>query len=325
MQRMNRRTFIGTSIAASLSSVYCDWAAAGKPVWAADSAPPFESKAPEEAHSINPIGLQLYTVRAAMKTDFEGTIAKVAATGYKEVEFADILKPNAGYFGRSSKAVRELLDKNGLVAPSAHAGYDIVEKKWPEALEAAKIVGHRYIICPWIDEKQRAEAGGWKRAFDLFNKAGEESKKAGVQFGYHNHSFEFQEDKSLGGKLPYDFLLAETDPKLVAMEMDLCWISVAGKDPLAYFEKYPGRFPLVHVKDWVKDASSNSGYQGAMGQSVRYGGRMADVGQGSIDWKNLFAHAGKAGIQHYFVENDDPKSAFDDIKISYNYLHELRF
>jgi sugar phosphate isomerase/epimerase len=109
------------------------------------------------------------------------------------------------------------------------------------------------------------------------------------------------------------------------MEMDLCWISVAGKDPLAYFEKYPGRFSLVHVKDWVKDASTPSAYQGAMGQSVKFGGRMADVGQGSIDWKNLFAHAGKAGIQHYFVENDYPKSEFDDIKISYDYLHSLQF
>ncbi|PYT85596.1 MAG: sugar phosphate isomerase/epimerase [Acidobacteria bacterium] len=313
MQRMNRRTFIGTSLAATLS-------AAAKPSWAAARLNPGFAKAiPENpTHKIARIGLQLYTVRAAMKTDFGGTIAKVAATGYKEVEFA-------GYYDHSPKEIRELLDKDGLVAPSCHVGYDVVEKKWSEALEAAKIVGHSYIICPWIDEKQRTGPDGWKRAADLFNKAGEESQKAGIQFGYHNHSFEFQPADSLGGKLPYDFLLAETDPKLVAMEMDLCWISVAGKDPIAYFDKYPGRFPLVHVKDWVKDASSNSGYQGAMGQTVRYGGHMADVGQGSIDWKNLFAHADKAGIQHYFVENDDPKSAFDDIKISYTYLRNLKF
>ncbi len=320
MPPMNRRTFIGASLAATLS-------AAAKPAWAST---PFNSGLamanPETpAHQIERIGLQLYTVRDAMKTDFEGTIAKVAATGYKEVEFAGLFDPKGGYYGRSPKDVRAILDKNGLVAPSCHAGYDVVEKKWPESLEAAKIVGHSYIICPWIDEKQRDEPGGWKRAADLFNKAGEASAKAGIQFGYHNHSFEFQPDEALGGKLPYDFLLAETNPKLVAMEMDLCWISVAGKDPLSYFDKYPGRFPLVHVKDWVRDSSSNSGYQGAMGQTVKYGGRMADVGQGSIDWKNLFAHAGKAGIKHYFVENDDPKSAFDDIKISYTYLRDLKF
>jgi len=309
MPPMNRRTFIGTSVAATL-------AAAAKPAWAADTAH-LAGRSPV-AHAIDRVGLQLYTVRDAMKTDFAGTIAKVAATGYKEVEFA-------GYFDHSPKDVRAILDKNSLASPSCHVGYDVVEKKWPETLEAAKIVGHSYIICPWIDEKQRVEPGGWKRAADLFNKAGEASKKAGIQFGYHNHSFEFDPAESLGGKLPYDFLLAETDPKLVAMEMDLCWISVAGKDPLAYFEKYPGRFPLVHVKDWVKDASSPTAYQGAMGQSVKFGGRMADVGQGSIDWKNLFAHSEKAGIQHYFVENDYPKSAFDDIKVSYDYLHALSF
>jgi sugar phosphate isomerase/epimerase len=315
---MNRRKFIHTSIAASI-------AAAARPAWAADSAHFFKPSPPDAAHHIDPIGLQLYTVRKAMKTDFEGTIAKVAATGYKEVEFAGILGPDQGYYGRSPKDVRALLDKDGLVAPSAHAGYDVVEKKWPEALDAARVVGHSYIICPWIDEKQRAEPDGWKRAAELFNKAGEASKKAGIQFGYHNHSFEFDPAASLGGKLPYDFFLAEFDPKFVIMEMDLCWISVAGKDPLAYFEKYPGRFPLVHVKDWVKDASSSSGYQGAMGQSVKYGGRMADVGQGSIDWKRIFAQSEKAGIKHYFVENDDPKSAFDDIKISYEYLRKLNF
>jgi sugar phosphate isomerase/epimerase len=304
---MNRRTFIGTSIAATLAT-------AAKPAWAAGS-----------AHHIDRVGIQLYTVRDAMKTDFEGTIAKVAATGYKEVEFAGIFADNAGYFGRSPKDVRAILDKNGLAAPSCHAGYDVVEKKWPEALEAAKIVGHSYIICPWVDEKQRAQPDGWKRAAELFNKAGETSKKAGIQFGYHNHSFEFMPAEPLGGKLPYDFLLAETDPKLVTMELDLCWINVAGKDPVAYFDKFPGRFPLVHVKDWIKDPTATDSYEGATGSAVKIGGRLADVGQGSINWKNIFAHAGKAGIQHYFVENDKPKSAFDDIKISYDYLHALRF
>jgi sugar phosphate isomerase/epimerase len=313
---MNRRTFIGTSIAATL-------AAAAKSSWAADSAHSVGRFA--AAHSIDRVGLQLYTVRGAMKTDFEGSIAKVAAVGYKEVEFAGIFSADGGYFGRSPKDVRAILDKNGLAAPSCHTGYDVVEKKWPEALDAAHTVGHSYIVCPWIDEKQRAETGGWKRAAELFNCAGEASQKAGIQFGYHNHSFEFVPADSLGGKLPYDFLLAETDPKLVAMELDLCWINVAGKDPLVYFDKYPGRFPLVHVKDWIKDPNATDTYKGATGSAVKIGGRLADVGQGSIDWKRTFAQSEKAGIKHYFVENDEPKSAFDDIKISYDYLHNLQF
>src|SRR6266851_7029209 len=294
---MNRRTFIGTSIAATL-------AAAAKPAWAADS-----------AHHIDSIGVQLYTVRDAMKTDFEGTIAKVAAVGYKEVEFA-------GYFDHAPKDVRAVLDKNGLASPSCHVDYAIVEKKWPETLEAAKIVGHSYIICPWIDEKQRAQPGGWKRAADLFNKAGEASKKAGIQFGYHNHSFEFDPALSLGGKFPYDFLLAETDPKLVKMEMDLCWITVGGQDPLKYFDRYPGRFPLVHVKDVKRVPSVTAGGAQDFGSSMK---DMTEVGSGIIDWKKIFAQSDKAGIKHYFVEHDNPKKPLESIKKSYDYLASLRF
>jgi sugar phosphate isomerase/epimerase len=260
--------------------------------------------------------LQLYTLREEMPKDFEGTIAKVAATGYKEVEFA-------GYFNHSPQDVRAIVDKNGLKAPSTHIPYDIVESKWSETLEVAHTIGHEYIVCPWMDEKQRT-AEGWKRAAELFNKAGEASQKAGIQFCYHNHSFEFAPVDGLGGKLAYDYLLDTTDPKFVKMEMDLCWISVAGKDPDSYFEKYPGRFPLVHVKDYVNDPTATSSYAGATG-SVQFKGRLADVGKGAINFKRIFAQADKGGIKHYFVENDDAKKPFEDIKISYDYLHALRF
>jgi len=298
MNTMKRRTFIETSVAAA--ALY-----AARPSWAA-----------ETTHEIKRVGLQLYTVRSEMPKDFEGTIAKVAATGYKEVEFA-------GYFKHSPKDVRAILDKNGLTAPSAHIAYDVVESKWPETLEASHVVGHKYIVCPWLDEKQR-NADGWKGAAELFNKAGEASQKAGIQFCYHNHSFEFAPDATLGGKLAYDTLLEETDPKFVKMEMDLCWISVAGKDPVSYFEKYPGRFPLVHVKDYVNDPNATSSYAGATG-SVSFKGRLEDVGKGTINFKRIFAKSEKGGIKHYFVENDDAKTPFEDIKISYDYLSGLRF
>jgi sugar phosphate isomerase/epimerase len=294
---MERRTFIGTSLGAALYAVQPSWAAAA-------------------VHKISRIGLQLYTVRGVMEKDFDGTITKVAETGYKEVEFAD-------HFGHSAKDIRALLDKNGLTSPSGHYSYDLVEKKWPETLEVAQVIGHKYVVCPWIDEKQR-NADGWKRAAELFNKAGEASKKAGIQFAYHNHSFEFSPVEGLDGKLAYDYLLTATDPELVKMEMDLCWISVAGKDPLDYFNKYPGRFPMVHVKDYVNDPNSTSSYAGATG-SVAFKGRLEDVGKGSIDFKRIFAASEKGGIKHYFVENDDAKQPFEDIKISYDYLSGLSF
>ena len=223
---MNRRTFIETSIAAGVLSA-------------------LPSRAFATTHQIEKVGVQLYTVRDAMKSDFTGTIAKVASIGYKEVEFA-------GYFNHSPSEVRAILDKNGLAAPSCHVGYDVVEKKWPETIEAAHTIGHSFIVCPWIDQKLRKSADDWKQITEQFNKAGEASKKAGIQFGYHNHWWEFAPDASLGGKLPYDYLLESTDANLVKMEMDLCWISVAGQDPLTYFKRYPGRFPLVHVKDCKK-------------------------------------------------------------------------
>jgi sugar phosphate isomerase/epimerase len=292
MPRMNRRTFIGSSVAASLLASHSSSS------WAADT-----------SHKLDRIGVQLYTVRDTIKTDFEGTLAKVAAVGYKEFEFA-------GYFDHSPKEIRAILDRLKVTSPSEHVPYEVVENKWPETLEAAHVVGHGFIVCPSIGDEQRKTADGWKKAAAVFNKAGEASQTAGIQFAYHNHYWEFQTLPDSGGKFAYDILLSETDPKLVKMEMDLCWITIAGQDPLTYFDHYPGRFPLVHVKDWVK------GPDGKMGEKD---GHMADVGSGAIDWKRIFEQSKKAGIEHYFVENDEPTSPIEDLRKSFQYLHDLRY
>jgi sugar phosphate isomerase/epimerase len=304
---MNRRAFLGTSAATFLAQGL--HARTLKPGLASILA----SALPAE-HGIKAVGVQLYTVRDAMKSDFDGTIAKVAQIGYKEVEFA-------GYFDHSPKDISALLKKNGLTSPSCHVPYDTVENKWSEQLEASHIIGHKFIVCPWIDPKQRLEPDGYKRAADLFQKAGEASKKAGIQFAYHNHTFEFQPSEALGGKLPYDVLLA-TDPNYVKMELDLCWISVAGKDPVEYFNKYPGRFPLVHVKDMKV---LPKGAEGPAASPDKEMPNMTDVGNGVIDWKRIFSHAQNAGIQHYFVEHDFPADAFASITKSYAYLSTLTF
>jgi sugar phosphate isomerase/epimerase len=293
---MDRRTFIGTSLAAAM--------VAARP-----------ARTAENTHRIERVGVQLYSVRGSLEKDFEGTIAQIAKIGFREVEFA-------GYFGHSPQAVHTVLSQNGLTSPSAHIDYAIVEKEWPQTLDAARVIGQQYLICPWIEESQRNQPDGWKRAAELFNRAGEASRKAGIQFAYHNHTFEFQPAQSLGGKLPYDFLLEQTDPKLVKMQMDLCWITVGGGDPLTYFQRYPGRFPLVHVKDWAKGGSNN--FAADLGSSVQ-GGHMENVGAGRIDWKRIFAESGRAGIKHYIVEHDEPKSPFDDLRQSYEYLTKLRF
>jgi sugar phosphate isomerase/epimerase len=266
---MNRRTFIESSVAAAMFS------STASPLWAAE-------------HHIDRVGLQLYTVRELMKQDFDGTIAGVAQIGYKEVEFA-------GYNGKSPQEARAAIDKNGLTSPSAHHDIGALEKNLSAITDGANVIGQKFIVCPYLDAKSRT-AEGYKHFAESLNKAGEGTQKAGIQFAYHNHSFEFAKTEGLGGKLPYDFLLTETDPALVKMEMDLCWMTVAGQDPVAYFNKYPGRFPLVHVKDWTKEGAGPQDYTGAVGHAVD--GHLANVGSGSIDWKNIFAHSSKAGIQH---------------------------
>ena len=305
MRPMNRRTFISASVATSIGGSLAASTLFGSPLSRAASA--LSGFSGGDDHHVAPIGLQLYTLREMMKTDVPGTLAKVAGVGYKEVEVA-------GYFDHSPKEFRALLDSNGLSSPSSHIDYATVEMMLPKAIETAHIMGQSYLVCPYFDEKQRKDPEVWKRAAEVFNHAGEQCSKAGVQFCYHNHTFEFEPSAAVGGKFPYDYLLENTDAKLVRMEMDLCWATVAGADPLTYFAKYPGRFPLVHVKDW----------QGQGGSMSEQATRMRDVGQGSIDWKRIFAHSEQAGIKHYIVENDAAKSV-DDIAISYKYLTNLNY
>jgi sugar phosphate isomerase/epimerase len=265
-----------------------------------------------EAKKLDRIGMQLYTVRTEMEKDFDGTLAKVAAIGYKEVEFA-------GYFKRTPEQVRDALKKNGLTAPATHVDYpSLAADKLPAVLDTARTIGHQFLVNPWIDETVRKEPDIWKRVAETFNRAGEASKKAGIQFAYHNHHFEFA---PVDGKLPYELLLEQCDRSLVKMELDLCWITAAGKDPVEYFKRYPGRFPLVHVKGLAKkpDAGGAAPIQSIMSD-------LTDVGTNDvIDWKRIFGRSSQAGIEHYFVEHDVPKDPFASLKASYDYLKALNF
>ena len=293
-QAMNRRTFLETAstvTAATLLTSRFGWAAGD--------------------HKIDKVGLQLYTVRDLMKGDFDGTIAKVAQIGYKEVEFA-------GYFGRTGQQVRAVCDRNGLAAIATHVQYDELDDKFPAVVETSKAIGLEYIVCPWIPEDLRKSPDIWKQAAAKFNHCGELSKKAGMQFAYHNHWFEFL---PVDGKLPYDQLLKECDPNLVKMEMDLCWITAAGGDPVKYFNLYPGRFPLVHVKDLKTMPKITAGGAQNYGDTVD----LTEVGSGIIDWKRIFAQSDKGGVKYYIVEHDHPKQPFESITKSYEYLNKLRW
>ena len=245
------------------------------------------------------IGLQLYTVRDLMKNDLPGTLSKVAAIGYKEVEFA-------GYFGRTPAQIRELLRRDGLSSPSTHLPFESLDSGWQKQLDDAKTIGHHWATIAWIPEDKRKTLDDWKRHADSFNKAGAQAKAAGMRFAYHNHDFEL---RSVDGQRPLDVLLTSTDPSLVDFEMDLYWVKFGGGDPLDFFNRYPKRFAMVHVKD----------------SSGPPDNRMVDVGQGTIDFRSIFAQSQKAGIKHYFVEHDQPADPIATIGNSYNYLHALRF
>jgi sugar phosphate isomerase/epimerase len=249
------------------------------------------------ARSIGKVGLQLYTMRSVMREDFEGTLKSVAEVGYREVEFA-------GYYDRTPGEIRSLLADLALDAPATHVSLNQLRDELGPAIELARAVGHRYLVVPSLPQPQRSRLDFYREVGNLFNRAGERCREAGLALAYHNHAFEFE---PIDGRIPYDVLLESTEPGLVTMELDLYWIKRGGHDPLAYFDRYPGRFALCHVKD--------------MDES----GGMRPVGGGVIDFAAIFARSDEAGLKHYIVEHDNPESPIDSIRESYHYLAGLRF
>jgi sugar phosphate isomerase/epimerase len=277
---MRRRDFICSTSGAALAAAF-----------------PFPR--PVGPRGLDRIGLQLYTVRAAMAKDVAGTLARVAEIGYREVEFA-------GYFDRAPAAVKAALASAGLAAPAAHVGYETLGDGWDGVLDAAKTIGHAHVLVAWIPREARSDLDGWKRVAERFNRAGERAHVAGLRFAYHNHDFEFT---AVDGQTPYDVLLGATDPALVGFEMDLYWTVKGGRDPLAYFAAHPGRFELVHVKDSAGPPDH----------------RMVDLGRGRIDFAAIFAKSAQGGIRHYFVEHDEPRDPFAFCRDAFAYLRRLEF
>ncbi|MEO6446179.1 MAG: sugar phosphate isomerase/epimerase family protein [Gemmatimonadaceae bacterium] len=248
-----------------------------------------------EVNAVPRPGVQLYTVRSEMKKSVEATLARVAKIGYREVEFA-------GYFDCTPAQISAALKASGLVAPSAHIGLADMRGKWEQTLDAAAKIGHQYVVLAYLTEEERGDAEKYRRLAEEMNVAARAAKAHGLKFAYHNHDFEFA---PLAGTHGYDVLLAECDPALVQFEMDLFWVTKAGKDPLDLFAAHPGRFPLVHVKDMKRDGS------------------MTDVGSGVIPFARIFARARQAGIRHYYAEFDNPTDPFASIATSYKALRKL--
>jgi sugar phosphate isomerase/epimerase len=269
-----------------------------------------------------PIGLELYTVSAELDKDYDGTLRQIAAIGYKEVE--------AGVSKRSAADVKRSLQDAGLRCQALHMGMGGIE----EALPYAKEVGARYVISSvtlpqapapgkfdvkvLMAQLASLTADDFKKIAARCNEMGAQAKKAGMQFAYHNHNFEFKPLE--GGAIGYDTVLRETDSALVKFELDCGWMAAAGHDPVVYLTKYPKRYRLLHIKDFHPTTSPSVG----LDESLRP--KPAELGRGHIDYKPIFAAAKQTDVELYYVEQEPPFTttpAMDAIKIDYEYLHSM--
>ncbi|HBW83401.1 MAG TPA: sugar phosphate isomerase/epimerase [Gammaproteobacteria bacterium] len=250
-----------------------------------------------QVRRVEEIGLQLYSLRREMADDFEGTLEQLAEIGFTEMEFA-------GYHGKTPAEVRNILDSFGLTTPASHVPLQAIRDDLDREIETAVTLGQEYMVMPFLPENERS-LDSYRRVAELLNRAGEKTREAGITMGYHNHNFEF--DIHEGGLIGYDILMSETEPELVTFEMDLFWAEDAGYDAKFFFLKYPGRFPMIHVKDRAGS------------------GAMVDVGRGYIDFQELFSYASKGGFRHYFIEHDNPTDGINSMAYSYNSVRNLRF
>jgi sugar phosphate isomerase/epimerase len=246
------------------------------------------------------LGVQLYSVRDAVSKNLEGALEKLASLGFDNIELYGY---NGTFFGKSATEFKSILNKTGITVFSSHhtTGFSMKGKgtltdNWEKSVEDLQSIGAKYMACSYIFPNERTTEN-YKALPELLDKSGAVTKAAGIQFAYHNHDFEFQKFEDT---LVYDHILTKTSSSLVKMEMDLYWTSKAGQDPIKYFDKYPGRFELWHVKDMSAGA-----------------GEITEVGNGVIDFDRIFAARKKAGLKHWFVEQDTSKGdMFESLKTS---------
>jgi len=305
----NRRKFLKNSSAAALATmILSDKATASF----------FGNKA------IRPVGLQLFTFFSEIDNDVEGTLKKIAAIGYKEIESA--FSKKGGFYGMKPKEFAKLVSDVGMSWKSHHVlgapfkmpanakpitdanGNPIkfppmrnLKENMQELVDEVAEAGIPYLVCANIPTKTSDDV---KSSIEILNKTGDACKKANMTLAYHNHTEEFEKPEG-ATETAYDSFLSQLSPD-IKMELDLCWATKAGVDPVELFKKHPGRFELWHVKDLDKDKNGP-----------------APVGEGIIDFKRIFVNADVAGMKHFFVEHDMPKDAYASITTSYNNLKKI--
>jgi sugar phosphate isomerase/epimerase len=266
-------------------------------------------------HEHIPLGIQLWTVKDEAAKDLEGTLRKVYAAGFREIEFA-------GFYGKTAAETGKLLKDIGFSLVSMHANATAISKTGDQIIADARTLGLKYVVCsspgvtpekeklPWEERMKSVDLDDWKWNADLFNKFGRQVSDAGMTFGYHNHSAEF---KKFGDQTAFDWLFANTDAKHVKIELDVGWVVVAQQDPVALLNQYKDRVIALHVKDVAKRVSADK-----EPASVA-------LGEGVVDWKKVISTAKANGTKAFFYEQEAPytRPVLESVKISGDYLKKL--
>ncbi len=250
--------------------------------------------------SVKNPGIQLYTFRKEMLENPRKTLEVIAKLGYKELESARSDKGH--YYGLTAKEMKAVSKDLGLTLRSGHVHID---QDWQKTVNEAAESGQEYVICSSMPTEEQT-VSNYRKTADIFNKAAEECKKNNLKFGYHNHDYEFEK---VDGKVLYDILLTETDAGLVDMELDLGWVVATGNDPIAYFNKYPDRFPLWHLKDMKKEKNEST-----------------EFGKGKLNIAEMFKNGDKSGMKYFFVEQEEYLSTPEDsAKHNIEYLKNIHY
>jgi sugar phosphate isomerase/epimerase len=253
----------------------------------------------KENKKVKNAGVQLYTFRKEMEADAAGTLKQIAGLGIKQIESAQSDKGH--YYGLTAKEMQQACSDLGMTLRSGHVHID---DKWKQTMEEAAASGQEYIICSTMPTTGQT-VDNYKKVAESFNKAGEECKKMGLKFGYHNHEYEFESEN---GQVLYDVLLDNTNAELVHMEMDLGWVVAGGKNPLNYFAKHEGRFPLWHLKD-VNVALKKS----------------TEFGKGGLDITAMLNHRKQSGLKYFFIEQEDYEhTPLESMHYNMDYLKKLK-
>jgi sugar phosphate isomerase/epimerase len=284
------------------------------------------------------LGVALFTIPKLLDQDFAGALKLLSGIGYREVQFfgpypfsvpaaherwkavsASLGLRESGFFGRSPRDVRALLDASGLTAPAMHVDIGTLRTRLAESADAARALATTYVGISSIPADERRTLDGYKRIADEFNQIGARAKALGVRFAYHNHGYGLTE---VEGQVPLRVVLERTDPALVWMEMDLFWTVAGGGDPVELLDTYKGRYRLMHVKD-MKPRVRFSGDGGDAAQWIELFPYVTDAGSGVLDLPKILAHARRSGVEHFLVEQDLVADPDGSLRRSYRFLSGL--